>query len=89
MVNYSGLKAILEAQILSWFPVDSDENFTGDPLKSSWMMMCSLGMMWSSIVEDMGCHWMKIMLHLVNDVMVNLCGERLVVCHGRDLTFGL
>jgi len=36
-----------------------------------------------------GLSLVKITLLWVNDVMVNMCGMRLVVCHGRYLTFGL
>jgi len=46
------------------------------------MMMWSLRVMWPSIVADMGHHWIRKIFHLVNDVMVNLCGESLV-CHGK------
>jgi len=82
-VNSSGLKANLEAQILTsflWILVQI-------PLETSWKSSwwwCGpcLKVMWPSIVDDLGHHWMRKTLHLVNDVMVELCGE-VLVCHGK------
>jgi len=34
------------------------------------MMMWSLRVMWPSIVEDMGHHWMNVTSYLVGDVML-------------------
>jgi len=69
--------------------VDSGAYSTEDLLKVLLMMMWSLRVMWPSIVEEMDNLLVNIMLHLVNDIMVNLCSVRLVlVCHGtRDLIF--
>ena len=66
IVSAKGVKTNLEwiwATSYSWrtalnrFPVDFSKNPTGDLLKSPWMMMWSLRVMWPSIGDDMGCHW--------------------------------
>jgi len=38
--------------------------------------------MWPNILEGVSCHWWNITSHLVNDVMVEMWGERMV-CHGK------
>jgi len=38
--------------------------------------------MWPSIVEGVSCHWVNKTLHLVNDVMVEMWGGRML-CHGK------
>jgi len=51
MWSWSGLKASLEAQILSASTVDFSRNPTGDLLKSSWMMIWSWGWCDSGYLE--------------------------------------
>jgi len=43
------------------------------------MTMWSLRVICPSIVEDMGNNWVRKTSNLVNDIMVNLCGESVTV----------